>query len=57
MQLAQGADGINGKGLMTETLMGMSLLEKATKKTVTPADADRATGRELVKAVRARVMT
>jgi len=57
VQLAQGADGINGKGLMTETLMGMSLLEKATKKTVTPADADRATGRELVKAVRARVMT
>ena len=39
---------------MTETLAGVSSLEKAAKKAVTPAEAERAAVRELVKAARAR---
>ena len=45
----------SGKGLMmTETLVGVSPLEKAAKKTLTPAEVERAAVRELVKAARAR---
>jgi putative transposase len=40
--------------MMTETLVGVSPLEKANGKTVTPAEAERAAVRELVKAARAR---
>jgi putative transposase len=40
--------------MMTETLVGVSPLEKASKKAVTPAEAERAAVRELVQAARAR---
>jgi len=40
--------------MMTETLVGVSPLEEANGKTVTPAEAERAAVRELVKAARAR---
>jgi hypothetical protein len=40
--------------MMTETLVGVSPLEKASSKTVTPAEAERAAVRELVRAARAR---
>ena len=39
---------------MTETLAGMSSLKKAMTKTATPADAERAAVRELVRSARAR---
>src|SRR3954453_22577356 len=39
---------------MTETLAGMGSLKKAAEKTATPAEAERAAVRELVKAARAR---
>ena len=39
---------------MTETLVGMSPLRKAGKKTLTPEEAERAAVRELVRAARAR---
>ena len=39
---------------MTETLVGVSPLEKASKKTVTRAEAERAAVRDLVRAARAR---
>src|SRR6478609_2679626 len=39
---------------MPETLVGVSPLEKASKKSVTPAEAERAAVRELVRAARAR---
>ena len=54
-RLAQVADGVSGKGLtMTEALVGVSPLDKAGKKTVAPAEAERSAVRELVKAARAR---
>ncbi len=40
--------------MMTTTLAGMSPLENAARKAVTPAEAERAAVRELVKAARAR---
>ena len=40
--------------MMTETLVGVSPLEKASKKAVTPAEVERAAVRELVQAARAR---
>lgn len=40
--------------MMTATLAGMSPLENAAKKAVTPVEAERAAVRELVKAARAR---
>jgi putative transposase len=40
--------------MMTETLVGVGPLEKASKKSVTPAEAERAAVRELVRAARAR---
>ena len=40
--------------MMTETLVGVSPLEKASKKAVTPAEVERAAVRELVRAARAR---
>src|SRR3954454_12835788 len=40
--------------MMPETLVGVSPLEKASKKSVTPAQAERAAVRELVRAARAR---
>jgi hypothetical protein len=39
---------------MTDTLVGVSPLRKAGKKTLTPEEAERAAVRELVKAARAR---
>src|SRR6478672_458736 len=41
-------------GTMTDTLVGVSPLRKAGKKTLTPEEAERAAVRELVKAARAR---
>jgi putative transposase len=40
--------------MMTETLVGVSPLEKASKKASTPAEDERAAVRELVKAARSR---
>jgi len=40
--------------MMTETLVGVSPLERAAKKALTPAEVERAAVRELVKAARAR---
>jgi transposase-like protein len=40
--------------MMPETLVGVSPLEKASKKSVTPAEAEQAAVRELVRAARAR---
>src|SRR6476646_11546344 len=40
--------------MMTDTLVGVSPLERAAKKTLTPEEAERAAVRELVKAARAR---
>jgi hypothetical protein len=40
--------------MMTETLVGVSPLEKASKKAVTSAEAEQAAVRELVKAARAK---
>ena len=42
---------------MTDTLVGVSRLRKAGKKTLTPEEAQRAAVRELVEAARARVRT
>ena len=39
---------------MTETVAGMSSLEKAAKKSLTPAEQERAAVQELVRAARAR---
>src|SRR6478735_5746195 len=40
--------------MMTDTLVGVSPLERAAKKSLTPAEVERAAVRELVKAARAR---
>ena len=40
--------------MMTDTLVGVSPLRKAAKKTLTPEEVERAAVRELVKAARAR---
>ncbi|GAA2503234.1 hypothetical protein GCM10009858_46590 [Terrabacter carboxydivorans] len=54
--LARHADAVGEEAWspMTETLKGMSAMPKDAKKTASPGEAERAAGRELVKAARAR---
>lgn len=56
MFLARHADTVGEEGWspMIETLKGMGSMPKNAKKTAKPVEAERAAGRELVKAARAR---